>query len=265
MKRFLRFFTTGCLMLLALSTCKKDEKFNLFTLEEDKKFGMQVDSQIRATPNEYPILDPVAYKPAYDYVNGIRDRILATGKIKYKDEFVWKITLIDTTILNAFATPGGYLYFYTGLIKFCGNEAELAGVIAHEMAHSDKRHSTVNMTKTYSYGTLFQILLGEDNKTLASIATNLMSLSFSREQEYEADKNAVDYIAAVGYKGDEFKNFFVKLDSMKTNGFNPEFLSTHPSDDNRIEKIVEEWNAVKSSDGSVSIIGDIKAIQNSLP
>jgi beta-barrel assembly-enhancing protease len=266
MKRFIRLWVVGCISLfVGLSACKKDEKFNLFTIDEDMQFGQQMDSTIQASPKEYPILDPVKYKAAYDYMNSIRDKILATGKIKYKDKFAWKITLIDTTILNAFATPGGYMYFYTGLVKFCDSEAELSGVLAHEMTHADKRHSTVNMTKTYSYGTLFQILLGKDNETLTKIATNLVSLKFSREQEYEADKNAVDDIAAVGYKGDAFKNFFVKMDSLKSKGFNPEFLSTHPSDDNRIEKITEEWNAVKTADSVYSKIGDINAVKNSLP
>jgi len=231
MKKLFVFFLGGCIVFfLGLSSCKKDEKLNFFTLEEDIQFGQQVDSQIQASPDEYPILDPVKYKAVYDYMNEIKNKLLATGKIKYKDQFVWKITLIDTTILNAFATPGGYLYFYTGLIKFCDTEAELAGVIGHEMAHADKRHSTVNMTKTYSYAVLFQILLGQNNETLAQIATNLVSLKFSRDQEYEADKNAVDYTAAAGYKGNELKNFLLKLDSLQEKGFNPEFLSTHPSE-----------------------------------
>ena len=75
-------------------------------------------------------------------------------------------------VLNAFAIPGGYIYLYTGLLLYLDSEAALAGVIAHEIAHVEERHSTQRLTKYYGISILLGIALGENPSTIAEIATN---------------------------------------------------------------------------------------------
>jgi len=80
----------------------------------------------------------------YNFINTF------TKTNKHKDDFAWQVKIIDDPeTLNAFATPGGYIYVYTGLIKFLDTEDQLAGVMGHEIAHADLRHSTRQMTSSY--------------------------------------------------------------------------------------------------------------------
>ena len=139
-----------------------DGGFNLFTIQQDRELGKQVSTEIESNSNEYPILDSASHVAAYRYIYDIRNTILTSGKVKHKDEFTWQIRIIeDDSILNAFCTPGGYIYVYTGIIKFLDNEAELAGVMGHEMAHADLRHSTRQVTKLNGVQVLVDVLAGE--------------------------------------------------------------------------------------------------------
>jgi len=90
--------------------------FNLFTASDDVTLGKQLDSSIVANPKEYPILNSPTHT---QYVQNIVDQILQSPEIKYKGTFPYKIKIINTSTINAFAAPGGYLYVYKGLLKFC--------------------------------------------------------------------------------------------------------------------------------------------------
>lgn len=211
-----------------------DGGFNLFTIQQDVDLGRQVAAEIDGNPAEYPVLDSASNVAAYKYIYDIRDRIFATGKVKYKDEFVWRIRIIkDDETLNAFCTPGGFIYVYTGIIKFLDNEAELAGVMGHEMAHADLRHSTRQMTKIYGVQLLMSAALG-DSSAVGQITTALISLKFSRSHETEADRMSVEYLCGTSYPADGAAGFFEKIEAMGS-GTPPEFISTHPSPENRIE------------------------------
>jgi predicted Zn-dependent protease len=246
-------------LVFLLATCGTSDKvpkggLNLFTVAQDKELGAQVAAELAANPTEYPILDPAKNVAAYKYINGIRDKILATGKVKYKDEFAWKVHIVDNdSILNAFCTPGGYIYFYTGIIKYLTNEAELAGVMGHEMGHADLRHSTRQMTKQ---GTL-QILLdavGGDNQAIKQVTAGIVGLKFSRSHETEADRISVEYLCGTKWPADGGAGFFEKIEA-QGGGRTPEFLSTHPSPANRIEnyhKWAKDSNCAGNDSGEMS-------------
>src|SRR5690606_36932859 len=146
--------------------------------------------------------------------------------------------------LNAFATPGGYIYVYTGLIKYLDNVDALAGVLGHEIAHADLRHTSRNLQKQYGVSMLLSILVGDNASQLEQIAAQLAGtvagLQFSREYETESDLRSVEYLAETEYACDGAKIFFQKLEAAGQGGGLPQFLSTHPSPDNRIENIVEK-------------------------
>jgi hypothetical protein len=84
--------------------------FNLFPVEKDIELGAQVANQIESDPSTYPILDSASNVAAYRYIYNVRDKILATGNVKYKDEFAWRVRIVkDDETLNAICTPGGYI------------------------------------------------------------------------------------------------------------------------------------------------------------
>lgn len=221
-------------------TCKKDDEspggLNLFSIQDDIEMGMQMDQYIRDS-TDYVLLDRNQYPLAYNYIENIKNDILNSGKIIYKDEFEWKVTIIkDDETLNAFATPGGYIFIYTGLMKYltCGDH--FAGVLGHEMAHSDRRHSTKQLTKQYGTTFLLSILLGEG--TISQVTAGLISLKFSRSDESEADEFSVKYLCSVpDVEADGAAGFFESLIAQGQSGGTPEFLSTHPNPENRVEDI----------------------------
>ncbi len=231
--------------------CTKDKSFNLFTVSQDIEFGQQLKAEIASNQSKYPLLDATEHGEAYTHLWRIRDEIMQSDAFNYKEEFAWEVYIIhNDDVLNAFAAPGGYMYFYTGLIKFLDNESQLAGVMAHEMAHVDRRHSTETLTKVYGIEILLSILLGDSPSKLAEIAAGLASglstLAFSRKHEYEADEFAVRYLYDTSYHPKGIAGFFEKLESHTST---PEFLSTHPSPDNRLEQIDAVWTNLGGESG----------------
>ncbi len=236
--------------------CKKD-KLNFFSRQQDVEFGESLDSVILADPVEYPVLDETEYSDAYQFMYNIMNAILSSDDIDDRnlDKFVWKIRIIDKDVLNAFAAPGGYLYFYTGLMKYLDNSAQLAGVMAHEVAHVDQRHTTRRLTDLYSYEVMISIIFGQDRSQLEEIAigmaTGLAALAYSRDDEYEADEYAVRYTADTDYYPKGISGFFEKLNESNSSGRPPEFLSTHPDPGNRLESINEVWQSLGSPNGEL--------------
>jgi len=243
------------------TACDANGNLNFFSLQDDIDFGKQLDEEILANPAEYPILDPVAYAAAYDYVEGIMDLALRSDLIKNKNNFPWQVRIIDKDILNAFAAPGGYLYFYTGFLKFAESEAELAGVMCHEIAHSDRRHSTENMSKVYGIQVLFSVLLGQEpgvlSEILAGLTVGASNLAFTRENEYEADEYALRYMHSVrstrNYDLLAMQDFFNRMEDklgVEGSGSAVEgFLRTHPYNDDREAAMTAVWTELGSPAG----------------
>ncbi len=213
--------------------------FNLFTPEQDIELGKQTEAQIAADPKQFPILPEQGNEELYRYVRGISNKILNTGKVNYRDKFAWEVKIIDDKeTLNAFCTPGGYIYVYTGIIKFLDSEDQLAGVMGHEIAHAALRHSTRQMTQVYGIAALTSIVTGNASPGLIEqIALGLISLKFSRNHETEADEYSVIYLCETEYNAAGAAGFFKKMEGSATP---PEFLSTHPNPGNRIEKIEQK-------------------------
>lgn len=257
------------LVFVVASSCNKDSDespINLFSVDDDIEFGKSMEAEIAANPQEFPILDASAYPEAYQHLNRIRDSILNTGMLYYEDRFEWNVYIINNdTMLNAFATPGGYLYFYTGIIHFLDNEAQFAGVMAHEMAHSDLRHSTNQITKIYGVQIMLSILLGQApgqlTEIIASYAYGLGTLAFSRDHEYKADEYSVKYLYQTYYDARGIADFFVKIANAP---HPPQFLSTHPNPENRIERINEVWTKLGGKAGN-TYVDSYNAFKASLP
>lgn len=257
-------------MALALITCKKkdddnpDSSVNLFSVNKDIELGQQLRDEIASNPTEYPVLDEALYPEAYAHLRRIRDKILNSGEVRYKDRFEWEVYIIqDDNVLNAFCAPGGYIYVYTGLIKYLDTEHELAGVMGHEIAHADRRHSTDQLTQQYGLSVLLELALGQNQGTLSDMAANLITLKYSRKGEEEADDFSVIYMCPTDYRADGAAGFFEKLEAQGQAGSTPEFLSTHPSPDSRVDNIKKKSDDLNCT-GSVKD-GQYQDFLNSLP
>jgi len=262
--RTLTLIGAAALLTWSVSCRDQDGNINIFSIEDDKTFGLQVAQEIENDP-AVVILDSARYAAQYAYVYQIRNKILNSGALTYKDVFPWRIRIIrNDTILNAFCTPGGYMYFYTGILKFLESEDHLAGVLGHEMAHADKRHSTDALTRQYGLSVLFDIVFGQNKGQLVRIAAGLRELQYSRSAETEADNCSVKYLCPTDYDAAGAAGFFEKLLATGGGPDIPEFLSTHPSPDNRVENI----RALKTSLGCTGTkrnISEYTAFKNSLP
>jgi len=255
-------------LFVGITGCDKNGNIVLFSIQNDKDLGQQVSQQIESDPN-FNLLSRTGYPEAYAYLDGMVTEILNSGEVEYRDEFVWEVTIVeDDNTLNAFATPGGYIYVYTGLIKFLDNADDLAGVMGHEIAHADLRHTSRNLQKQYGVSILLGILLGENPNTLTEIAGQIAGtvagLAFSRDFETEADAESVEYLAPTPYACNGAASFFQKLEDSGQTGGTPEFLSTHPSPDNRVVDINAKANEV-GCDTSLSGDSEYTNFQNNLP
>ena len=254
---FKPFFTAKKIVLglfisafLVFSCDKENKTVNIFSVQDDIDFGREFDQHVFAS-GEFNIVNESQYPDAYAYINRYKDKLLATGEVAYTDQFDWKVRIIkDDETINAFAVPGGYLYFYTGLIKTLDNEAEFVGVMAHEIGHVACRHSTKQLTKAYGVELMLSMLLGKNQNQWVQIASELAgglaALKFSRDDEYEADKCAVQYTYKTEWDARGISDFFDKLESHSST---PAFLSTHPSDEQRVKKVVEEWTKLGGKQG----------------
>lgn len=214
--------------------------FNIFPLSEDANLGAQLDAELKADPN-FRLVDNAA---AQAYVNDIMNQVLQSDEIKYRDEFNYTIQIVDDpNTVNAFAAPGGYMYFYTGLINFLDDEATFAGIVAHEIAHIEKRHSTKRLTTMYGVQILTSIVLGQDPSALEEIAAGLFTglgmLKYSRVDEYEADEYSFRYLMDTKWYPGGTKAFFEKVGQNREASFLETWLSTHPAPEDRIEQINE--------------------------
>ena len=174
------------------------------------------------------------------------------GKISHRPGLQYHVKILDSPVVNAFAVPGGYIYLTRGILAQLNNEAELIGVLGHEMGHITARHSVSQQSKQ-QLGTLVLIggmIASEQFAQYAEYAMQgmqLLFLSFSRDNEREADRLGVEYSSKIGYDAHKMADFFQVLQKMNmeaTQGGVPTFLSTHPDPGDRYNSVNQqatEW------------------------
>jgi beta-barrel assembly-enhancing protease len=241
-------------------------------ITQDVALGKQTDDEIRSKPGEYPLLPEQSNKEVYSYVRNITQKILNSGNVQHAKDFAWEVKIInDPKTLNAFCTPGGYIYVYTGLIKYLDSEDQLAGVMGHEIAHADKRHSMQQMVDLYGVQLIAAVAAGaatakKDTNTqntaqqIAQMGAAVIGLKFSRNHETEADNMSVAYLCGTDYNSSGAAGFFKKIGNQ---GGTPEFLSTHPSPPNRVQNI-EAQAAAKNCPGHSTNEGQYQRIKSLL-
>lgn len=224
-------------------SCSEDgsiiDQITGLTPANDVELGRSVVQQIESDPAQFPILSSADYPEAYAYIRAMTRNILQSDEVEHKDIFQYEEVKIihNDDVLNAFATPGGFIYVYTGLIKFLDRADDLAGVMGHEIAHASLRHSKEQLQQQLGLQFLISIALGDGSAAdIAALASNVLSLQFSRNDETEADEYSVIYLQSTDYACNGAATFFEKIEAVGGSSV-PEFLSTHPSPDRRVEDI----------------------------
>jgi len=220
---------------------------NFVSLEKEIQMGAQYAEMFEQTARL--IEDPVVV----EYVDRVGQTL-----VKHSDAKVpFVIKVVDTDEVNAFALPGGYFYVNKGLLLEAENESELAGVMAHEIAHVTARHATERMTKAQlmQFGALPLLFVGGYWTQMAmqqvlGMGMSLAVLGITRKSESEADQLGTQYAWNTGYDPNGFITFFEKLQAKEKNkpGTFSSFMRTHPSLENRIELVQQEMSQLPPKD-----------------
>lgn len=232
---------------------------NKYTPEEDVQLGREADAEVRKSLRIW------RDRSASEYVSELGQGLVRTLPQRFDyPQFDYAFTPVDAKEINAFALPGGPMYVNRGLIAAAGQEGELVGVMAHELAHVVLRHGTAQASKAekYSFGALAGGILGAivggnagraiSQGTQLGIGTYL--LKFSREYERDADLLGAQLMAEAGYDPLDLARMFQTIE--KSGGSRgPQWLSDHPNPGNRVEYIRAEARQLevrnrRSDDGS---------------
>jgi predicted Zn-dependent protease len=233
------------------------------SVEDEKELGAEIARDARRE------FDFVREEVIVNYVEQMgRGLVKAAGP----QPFTYQFHVIEDPTLNAFAAPAGYVYVNTGTILAAANASELAGVMAHEVGHVALRHIAKNYNKQQGAGVLYKlgalgaaIFLPGAGAAAAQLGGQLAILgvlnTFSREAEAEADAFAVQVMPKAGWDPQGLVTFFQTLEAEARGGRPPEFLSSHPATESRIEatsKLIREAKlpeGLKDSDaGKLEII-----------
>ena len=222
--------TLACLSVGCQSTPVTGRKaLNFFSPQDDVALGREAYAQILEGA------DIVRSGRDFDMVNRCMQRLVAVAD---DPGFEWEVTLIrDDATANAFALPGGKMAVYTGILPICQSEAGLAVVMGHEIGHVVAQHGTERMSRSMPLEVaLGMIDAGEYAQLAAGGIDLLLNRPHGRSQESESDHIGLIYMARAGYDPREAVAFWQRMNDLSS-GAPPEFLSTHPSHERRIQDL----------------------------
>ncbi len=237
---FRLFLIFGLIVLIpscAVNPVTGKKQLMLMTEQQEVALGAQYHPSVLSTFGEY--------NDSPELSGFITEKGTEIGKISHRSNLDYHFKILDSPVINAFAVPGGYVYFTRGILAQFNNEAELIGVLGHEIGHITARHSVSQQSKQQ----LGQLLLmggmiaSEKFREFGMYAMQgmeLLFLKFSRDNEREADRLGVEYTSKIGYDANEMANFFDVLNKMQMeseHGGVPTFMSTHPDPGERYKAV----------------------------
>jgi Zn-dependent protease with chaperone function len=255
-RRFAAFVVVLAMTLPALAQTQVKRGFNLFSTEQEIEIGRE---SAREVERELPL---VRDSTVTRYVEEIGARLAreASGA-----DYPYRFRVLDVADVNAFALPGGFVYVNRGLVDAARSEAELAGVLAHEIGHVALRHSTNQISKQYlaqaGLSVLGGLIGGDANDVLRVVGgagLPLLFLKFGRSAEEQADTVGAQMMARAGYDPLALATFFEQLESQSRGG-PPEFLSSHPNYASRRENIQREASLLATADRAP--VGGFSSVQ----
>jgi len=262
----------GCFMAVlsaagtaASAQTKIKPGFNLFSVQQDMEIGQK-------SAQEAELQLPILHDPRVEaFVTAIGNRLVAVAP---GADYAYQFKVVNASDINAFALPGGYLYFNRGLIEAAKTEGQLAGVMAHEIAHVALRHGTNQASKAYlgqmGLGVMGG-LLGKDSgstgkaiNAVGGFGMNALFLKFSRTDEEQADVVGAQMMARAGYDPQDMVDFFEMLRATQAHdpGKVEQFFSSHPAPKDRATRIRNEMQMLTIA--TTAPIGDLKKVKSTL-
>ncbi|MBB4080300.1 putative Zn-dependent protease [Lewinella aquimaris] len=236
------FFPLLLALALVLAGCATNpvtgkKQISFISEEQEIAMGQQYDPQVVA---EFGLYDDAKLQAF------LTEKGNAMAAISERPNLPWTFRLVDSDVVNAFAVPGGFVYFTRGIMAHFNNEAQFAGVLGHEIGHVTARHTVAQQSKQQlaQIGLIGGMILSPE---LASQGQSLMQgmqllfLKFGRDAESQSDQLGVKYSTAIGYDSHEMAGFFNTLDKLSGGSENraPSFLSTHPDPLNREAEVLK--------------------------
>lgn len=232
----------------------------LLPVSEEVRLGNQLAEEV----NRQERIHPDAQVQAY--VAKVGKRIAAASRDRRRG-ITYRFTVIDQPKqINAFALPGGHIYVYSGLILAARSEAELAGVLGHEVGHVTSRHAARSLGTAFGLETLSRLALGEDPGTITQLASAIAAQGYmsrhSRDAEREADDRGLDYMIAAGYEPAAMPRFFQTL-AGHSGGSNAltEFFASHPQPSERSKRLQQAIRSRRAPKGRAEIVGGFAQLQ----
>ncbi|HWV36917.1 MAG TPA: M48 family metallopeptidase [Vulgatibacter sp.] len=232
----------------------------LLPVPEEVELGNRLAAEVNR--QEKILQDPQVQK----YANAVGQRIVKTSGDR-RDGIRYSFTVIDEPgAINAFALPGGHIYVYSGLILAARNEAELSGVLAHEVGHVTSRHAAQALGTAYGLQALSAIALGKNPGALQQLAAGIAAQGYmarhSRDAEREADAKGLQYLTKAGYDPRAMPRFFEEL--VKISGRSnavAEFFASHPNPRERVKNLNADISKMGKPSGKTSIVGGFDEVQ----
>lgn len=235
-KSFPIFFSLILSATILISSCATTgpggkQSFIIFPVEQEVSIGAGMAEELEKTEKFLPDQE------WQDYINRVGQKIVAVSDRK---DIEYHFKVIESDQINAFAAPGGFVYFYSGLLREMDNESEMAAVMAHEISHVVARHSVRNIQAALGVSMAYELVFGdEDNKVrdlAIGVGMNLLFAKYSRDYEREADSYGIQYMVKAGYNPNGAVTMFQKLAELGGSGGSGIFeaFSTHPESQERI-------------------------------
>lgn len=235
---FISLFIESC----AINPVTGKKQLNFMSESQEMAIGKESDPEVIAQFGLYPNDAMQAF---------IKEKGTLMVKKSHRPDLPFVFRVLDSPVINAFAMPGGYVYFTRGIMAHFNNEAQFAGVLGHEIGHITARHSAQQYTKQMisQIALMGGMMFSEKFRNMSEQAMQgmqLLFLKFSRDDETESDMLGVKYSSAIGYDANEMADFFKTLErsSQKDGERIPEFYSTHPDPGNRynsVKKLAGEY------------------------
>ncbi|WP_317128474.1 M48 family metalloprotease [Hymenobacter radiodurans] len=238
-------FASNAAFLLLLAACTTNpvtgkKQVSLMSESQEVALGQQSDPQVLA---QFGLVDNPALQ------RFIQDKGQKMAAVSHRPELKYEFKIVDSPVINAFAVPGGYVYFTRGIMAHFNNEAQFAGVLGHEIGHITARHSAQQQTKA-TFGQLLLIGGMIASPQLAQYGEQAMQglqvlfLKFGRDDERESDRLGVEYSTKIGYDAKQMADFFLTLQREQDKASAaagaepiPDFLSSHPNPEDRYNTV----------------------------
>jgi beta-barrel assembly-enhancing protease len=260
---------TAALALPSVAQTRIERDKNSYSPKQDVELGQQASAEVR---QQMPLLNDERIE---NFVERIGDRLVDQIPVEFRQpEFRYTFDVVNLREINAFALPGGPMFLHRGMIQAAKTEGEIAGVMAHEIAHVVLRHGTAQATKGQKFqlgaiaGQVLGAVIGGRTGAVVSqgsqIGLGTYFLKYGREYEREADLLGAQMMARAGYDPREMAHMFQTIEKQGSSG--PEFLSDHPNPGNRVQAINREAEMLRvEGRATTGELPNIQARLNQMP